>query len=254
MKWIDSHCHLDFKNFQKDLPDVLERTENELELAVNVASDRRSNAKTLELAKKYPFIYGVLGLHPHDSADLDKELLDFLEENISHPKIVAVGEIGLDFFKNHAPRQTQEETFRRLALFGKEHDKPLVIHSRDAIPESLKILQETGISRAVFHCFTGNWSQAKQILDQGYFLSFSGVITFGKNPELEEVVQKVPSDCFFVETDAPFLTPHPYRGKRNEPVFVKWVGERAAILRGQSAAKTAEVTAGNVKRFFGIGE
>lgn len=252
MKWIDSHCHVDFKNFNKDRDQVMTRIQDDLEFIINVAAEKKSNPKILEMAHQNSFVYGVLGLHPHDAADLDEDFLKFMERHIKHPKIVAVGEIGLDFYKNHCPQAIQKKTFEALTKLAVKNDMPIVIHSREAIPETLKILDELGAKEAVFHCFTGNQKEAEMVLERGYYISFSGVITFGKDTELQRVVKNTPADRFFVETDAPFLTPVPFRGKRNEPAYVKYVGEAAAKLKGMSAKELATQTSENVKKFFRI--
>lgn len=249
---VDSHCHIDLKGFDKDISEVLSRINQHLAFVINVATDKKSNWKNLALAEKEPKIYTVLGLHPHDSATLDQELLLFLEKNIHHPKVVAIGEIGLDYFKNYAPHPVQRQTFRTLLKLAKKHDKPVVLHSREATEDTLEILREEKINQAVFHCFTGSAGEAKAILDAGYYLSFSGVITFAKESALKEVVKATPLDRFFVETDCPFLTPHPHRGQRNEPVFVKHVADEVARIKNLSPEEICRRTTENVKAFFHI--
>lgn len=252
MKLIDSHCHLEMDDFDEDRNDVFKRIEDKLELAIQVASDIPSNQNVLEYCEKYPFIYGAIGLHPHDSESFSDEFYQFLEKNISLPKILAVGEIGLDYFKAHSPVETQKTIFRTLLRFAKKHDKPVIIHSREAFEDILQILNEEKIERVVFHCFSGNWEEAQKILGKGYMLSFSGTVTFPKNLTGQEVLKNVPMDRFFVETDAPFLTPVPFRGKRNEPVYVEHTAKKAAELKQLPIEKIVEATSQNVKRFFGI--
>ena len=249
---VDSHCHIDLKGFDKDISEVLSRINQHLAFVINVATDKKSNWKNLALAEKEPKIYTVLGLHPHDSATLDQELLSFLETNILHPKVVAIGEIGLDYYKNYAPKAVQQQTFRALLKLAKKYDKPVVLHSREATEDTLEILREEKITQAVFHCFTGGGEEARAILKAGYYLSFSGVITFAKEGALQEVVRQTPLDRFFVETDCPFLTPHPHRGKRNEPVFVKHVADEAARIKNLSPEDLYRQTTANVKKFFHI--
>ncbi len=251
-KLIDSHTHVDFKNFKNDRDEVIERAKAELEIIINVASDKKSNEQTLKLVNQYDFIYGVLGLHPHDSKGFDDDILNYVEEHINHPKIKAVGEIGLDYFKEYSPKEKQKYAFMSFLDLANKYDKPVVVHSRDATEDTLKILDAKKMKNVVFHCFTGNLSEAKEILKRGYYLSFSGVITFSKNGPLQDVVRTCPIDKFFVETDAPFLTPHPYRGKRNEPIFVKNVAECVAQIKNISYDNVVNATNKNVKNFFGI--
>ncbi|OHD10330.1 MAG: hypothetical protein A2Y41_10155 [Spirochaetes bacterium GWB1_36_13] len=253
MNPADTHCHLDFKDYHEDFDTVLSKIKDELSFAITVAADKKSNWKVMEYIEKYPFIYGALGLHPHDSAHLDQKLETFLDTFLSHPKIVAIGEIGLDYFKNYESTDVQKKTFEALLQKALQFDKPVIIHSRDAVKDTLNILLNHKIKKAVFHCFTGNQEEAGLILDAGYYLSFSGVITFGKKvSELESVVKNTPLDRFFAETDAPFLAPSPYRGKRNEPAYVRFVVEKIAELKGISYLEAAVQTLSNAKFFFNI--
>lgn len=250
MKWIDSHCHIDFKNFNKDREHVLKRVEKELLFAINVAASFESNPTILEMAAKYPYIYGVLGLHPHDCEDFEEGFLGFLKKHIHHPKIVAVGEIGLDYYKNYSPKNIQLKVFEKLAAFTVEEKKPMVIHSREAIDDTLKILDTLKAKDVLFHCFTGSLEEAEKVLERDYYISLSGVITFSKN--MKKVVKALPMDKVMVETDSPFLTPNPHRGKRNEPVYVKHIGEKLAEIKGLDVEEVKIQTCKNVKKFFRI--
>lgn len=253
MKIIDSHCHLEFKDFDPDREEFMARMALELELAVNASSDRASNQTVLQMIDHYPFIYGTLGLHPHDCAELDEDFMDFLKAHVHHPKITAVGEIGLDYYKNYSPKETQQQAFARMANLAVKENKPLVIHSREAIADTLAILKEAGAREAVFHCFTGTFDEAKEILDRGYLLSFSGVLTYPKNTELEKTAAAVPLDRFLLETDAPFLAPVPMRGKRNEPAFVRHTAQKFADLRNLALDEVIAAANANARWFFKIG-
>lgn len=251
MKLIDTHCHLDFKDFEADFKEVVLRTQDQLELVVNAASSISSNTKILKMIQEYPFIYGTLGLHPHDAKEFTPEFLEFIKSHLSTPKIVAVGEIGLDYYKNYSPRDVQKEVFTQLAKMAINRNKPIVIHSREAISDTLDILAKLNAKDVVFHCFTGTFKESQQILEQGYLISFSGVITY-KNKELEKVAQTIPLDRFFLETDAPFLAPTPLRGKRNEPTHVQYAAQKMALLKNLSLEEVILAANTNAKRFFRI--
>lgn len=252
MKPIDTHCHLDFPDYKEDFETIIKKIENELLLAITIAASIDSNAQAIAIAEKYPFIYAAIGLHPHDAHHYQKSLLEYLEKNIHHPKVVAIGEIGLDYYKNYSPVIEQKKVFEELAHLASLYDKPVIVHSREAILDTLEVLKNKKIKKAVFHCFTGDWEEAQKILQAGYFISFSGIITFNKNLSLEETAKKISLDRFFIETDAPFLAPAPFRGKRNEPVWVKKVAEKIAQLRNTSLEEIITQTNQNAKQFFGI--
>lgn len=252
MKLIDSHCHLEFDNFDHDREQMLARLQEKLELAIQVASDISSNQKVIDYILRYPFIYGALGLHPHDSKDFTPQFETWLSQNISHPKILAVGEIGLDYFKIHSPVETQKHVFRQLLRFAKLVQKPVIIHSREAFEDIFKILNEEKMEQVLFHCFSENWDNARRILDQGFMISLSATITYPKNQTGQEVAAKIPLDRLLLETDAPFLSPQAFRGKRNEPAYVEYTAKKVAELKAIPLELVINKTTENAKRFFNL--
>jgi len=229
---IDSHCHLSFKNNEKnDLEGVLERAaENDVTLMINIGAgeEYEGNVKAVQLAKKYPQIFATVGIHPHDAKIVDDDLFKKVKELSKSKKVVAIGEIGLDFHYNHSPQAVQKKVFEQFIHLAKDQNKPIVIHDRDAGETTLQMLKASGanLSRVMIHCFTGTKDLAKEYLAAGCILSFTGIITFKKSTELQEVVKLVPIEKMLVETDSPFLTPEPNRSKKNEPSYVKLVAQR----------------------------
>ena len=249
---IDTHCHLDHPKFDNDRTETLRRAkEAGIEKMVTIGCDVKSSKRALDLAKTHRHIYATAGIHPHDAAQADASDGDRLQELAKHPKCVAIGECGLDYYYDNSPREVQQTVLEpnRLA-----HGAPLVIHVRDAWDDFFKILDEENVpdKGAVVHCFTGTTAQAQGALDRGLHLSIPGVITF-KNPgDLESVARSVPENRFFVETDSPFLAPAPHRGKRNEPSFVVEVAKRVADLRNVSYETVLASTSKNARTFFKI--
>jgi len=195
-----------------------------------------------------------VGMHPHDAKGVSEEDFRRLKDLTADPKVVAVGETGLDFYYNHSPRQIQIEIFCRFIHMARETGLPLVVHNREAQREVVEILRREGKGdlRGVVHCFTGNYEDAREILDMGFYLSFTGIITFKNADSLREVVRKLPLDRVLVETDSPYLAPVPYRGKRNEPAFVRYVAEALAQVKGLSLQEVAQATTDNARKLFAI--
>ena len=221
---------------------------------VGGAGDMASNTEAVALASVFPEIYATVGMHPHDAKDVGADELEKLRELTSHPKVVAVGETGLDYYYSHSPHDVQRRVFSRFIHMARETDLPIVVHERDAAQDSTKLLRAEGGGslRGVIHCFTGDYEAACAYLDLGFYLSFTGIITFKNAEALREVVRKVPLEHMLVETDSPFLTPVPHRGKRNEPAFVRFVAETIATLKRLPFEKVADVTSENVYALFGI--
>ncbi|HXV80388.1 MAG TPA: TatD family hydrolase, partial [Candidatus Binatia bacterium] len=223
-------------------------------IVVGGAGDMSSNAAAVTLAESNADLYATVGMHPHDAKDVGEEELQELKKLAAHPKVIAVGETGLDYFYNHSPREVQRKVFAQFIRLATETGLPLVVHERDAATEAVEILCREGAGRikGVIHCFTGDYDAARAYLDLGFYLSFTGIITFKNAEALREVVRKVPLDRIFVETDSPYLTPVPHRGKRNEPAYVRLVAETVGKVKQLDLEKVAQVTTQNVKSLFHI--
>ncbi len=251
--WIDSHAHLEMDAFDPDRPQVIERAfEKGINRIVTIGTDLDSSRKALALAKAYPNIWATVGVHPHDAASFNPGILPQLIKLAGEPKVVALGEIGLDFYRNLSPQKVQKETFRRLIQLAREAALPIIIHDREAHKEVLTILREERADEigGVFHCFSGDWEMAKQCLDLNFFLSITGAVTYKKGSVLEEVVRQAPIESLLLETDAPYLPPHPYRGKRNEPGYLIHTADHVARLRGISLDELSQTILNNTRRAF----
>lgn len=252
---IDSHAHIHFKDFQGEIPKLLTRAKDAgVTHIVNVGTDIDSSRETVSLAQQYPQIFAVIGIHPHDVAKMraGDEDLKALEEMAENPKVVAIGEVGLDYYYEHSPQEVQLRRLRDFIALGRRTAKPLVIHCRDAFDDCFRIFDEEGAWEVggVFHCFTGDAKTAEYIAQKGFHVSFSGIVTFKKATDLHEAARSVRSDRFLIETDCPFLAPEPHRGKRNEPAYVQLVAQKIATLRGMRVEEVAAITSENTRRIF----
>ncbi len=252
---VDAHCHLD-KLSAEDLREVLRRAKDAgVRRAVVVGQFEGPGdfGRTLEIVRSEPsFLTATMGIHPHEAARATDEDLQTLEALCAAPDVAAVGEAGLDYYYDHSPRDAQERVFRFQCRLAKRLGKPLVIHVRDAHEQCHQILQEEGIGRGVIHCFTGNRADAERYLLLGFHISISGIVTYKKTEGLQEAVKHCPLDRLLVETDSPFLAPIPYRGKKNEPAFVREVLRKVAELVGKSDAEVAAATSANAAALFGF--
>lgn len=254
---IDSHAHIQGKEYIGETAAVMERAREagvEQIIVVGGAGDISSNAAAVSLADSSANLYATVGMHPHDAKDVGEEELRKLEQLTAHPKVIAVGETGLDYFYNHSPREVQRQVFVQFIRLATDTRLPLVVHERDAASETAEILRREGEGRinGVIHCFTGNYEAARAYLDLGFYLSFTGIVTFKNADALREVVRQVPLERIFVETDSPYLTPVPHRGKRNEPAYVRLVAETVAQVKQLDLERVAQVTTKNVKHLFHI--
>jgi TatD DNase family protein len=252
---IDSHAHIQGKEYAAEAAAVIARARQagvETIIAVGGAGDMSSNTEAVTLADSFANVYATVGMHPHDAKDVGDEQLDTLKRLAAHPKVVAVGETGLDYFYNHSPRETQQQVFSRFINLARETKLPIVVHEREAAEAAAELLRSEGGGslRGVIHCFTGDYEAAERYLDMGFYLSFTGIITFKNADALREVVRKIPLQRMFVETDSPFLTPVPHRGKRNEPAYVRYVAETIARIKNISLEQAASATTANARALF----
>lgn len=249
--WIDVHTHINMLEMQPEQA-LQQAREAGVERMITIGTGHDDFEKVMHFVNTYqPTVYGTLGFHPHDAKTLDEKGEAFLRANLNHPRIVAVGEIGLDYYYEHSPREVQHDMFRRQLTIAQEFKMPVEIHTRDAEEDTFKILNEyKGSVRGILHCFTSSMDLAKKALDLGYNISFSGVLTFKNADALRDVARYVPLDRMHVETDAPFLTPVPLRGKKNEPAFVKIVAEKMAELKGVTLEQLAEQLKKNALDMF----
>lgn len=253
--FFDSHAHLDDRKFNFDRHEMLMRArERGVSYIVNVGYDIPSSRRSVQLAGKYDFVFAAIGVHPHDSAGAGENSLEALRQLADDPKVVAIGEMGLDYYRDLSPRDIQQEMFRQQIRLAGDLRKPIIVHDRDAHGDIMQILREEKASRAggVLHCFSGSPEMAKECLKMGFYISIAGPVTFRNANKLLKVAEEVPLDRLLVETDAPYLTPEPFRGKRNESAYVVYVAERIAELRGIPAPELAAATTANAKRLFGI--
>ncbi len=256
---IDSHCHLDrldLTNREGGLEAVIADAQTRgISHLLTVAVDLESSRSLTELTAKYDHIYSSVGVHPLQDEELALPTVEQLTELAMLPKVVAVGETGLDNFYSADSFEWQYESFTRHLLASKQVEKPLIVHTRDARDETIKLLkQHQSNSAGVLHCFTETWEMAKAAMDFGYFISFSGIVTFKNAGELREVVKKIPLDRILVETDSPWLAPVPYRGKQNEPKNVYEVAQCVAEIKGISLEELAEITTNNFFNLFKISQ
>jgi TatD DNase family protein len=253
VRLVDSHCHLDAEPFDADREAVIERACSagvERMLAIGSGGGPPDLEAGIRLADRYPFVYATVCVHPHDSSKANPETFTRMRELATHPKVLAIGEIGLDYHYGFSPRDVQRRVFEEQLSIAAEHSKPIVIHTREAWEDTLSILRAQWTGGGIMHCFTGDPVQARQALDLGFHLSFGGVLTFPKADAVREAARLAPADRILVETDCPYLAPVPHRGKRNEPSFMVETVRRLAEVRGVTPDAVAEQTTANFDRLF----
>ncbi|ENH96117.1 hypothetical protein J416_12577 [Gracilibacillus halophilus YIM-C55.5] len=252
---FDTHVHLNIEQFDQDREEVLKRAQEAgVAYMVIVGFDHETIPKAIELAEQNDHMYAAVGWHPVDAIDMTDKELQWLEELASHPKVVALGEMGLDYHWDKSPKDIQKEVFRQQIHLAKKVNLPIIIHNREATEDIIAILQEENASQVggVMHCYNDSVDYVDTCLDMNFYISLGGPVTF-KNATLpKEVAKYVPNDRLMVETDCPFLAPHPNRGKRNEPAYVKLVAEKVAEIRETDVDTIAQMTTANAKRFFRI--
>jgi TatD DNase family protein len=257
LRLADAHAHLDEPEMRPDQEAVVARARQAgLGLIINVGISRKNCQQVLKTADRYPEVYATLGVHPHGVKALKYEDLDHLSRLAAHPKVAAVGEIGLDFYRRRSPEEVQKYWFRELLEWAGGLKKPVVIHTREATSETLSILKEfrPRLTGGIMHCFGGSLAEARAFLDLGLFISFSGVLTYPKAEPLRQVAKQLPLDCLLVETDCPYLAPQEWRGKRNEPAYVLATARALAEIHGLSLEDLALQTWRNTLAAFGLAE
>lgn len=257
MLLIDTHAHLDSSRFNKDRAEVIKNARDTgVSYIVNIGADLKSSRYSVKLAREYPFIFATVGIHPHDAIGLDANVLAELEKLAGEEKVVAIGEIGLDYYYDHSPRDIQRAAFIDQLVLAKKLNLPIVVHSREAEEDTMNILKEhyrqggTGI----LHCFSGSLKMAREALELGFYLAFGGIVTFKNAGGLLEVLEELPLDRILLETDCPYLSPVPYRGKRNEPAYLPYVAEKIGEIKGVSLEEVAEITTANAIRVYNLGD
>jgi TatD DNase family protein len=253
---IDSHAHLDSSQFNDDRHEMIKRAQqNGISHILTIGCDMESSAKSIKIAEQYEHVYAAVGVHPHDSTEINPETLKQLGEMLKHPKVVALGEIGLDYFRNHSPQDVQRNAFREQIRLAKSVNKPIIVHDREAHDEVMDILIEENASDVggVLHCFSGDVEMADKCLELGFYLSFPGPVTYPKNEAIRGVVRAIPIERLLVETDCPYLSPQKFRGKRNEPAYVRFTAEKIAEIKELAIADVARITSQNCYNLFGFG-
>jgi TatD DNase family protein len=250
---IDTHAHLSLPQFDQDRTEVIKRARDAgIKHIITVGTDSDDCRRAVALAGEHDFISAAVGIHPHDAKTIDAETYSLIRKFAADNNVVAIGEIGLDFYRNLSLRETQTHHFREQLRLAREVSLPVIIHDREAHQEVLKILQEekAATTGGVIHCFSGDWEMAQACLDMGFYISIPGTITFKKSEAYHKLVRDLPLDRMLVETDCPFLAPHPFRGKRNEPAYVQYVAKAVAGIKGLGCEAFAEITTQNAQKLF----
>lgn len=250
---IDTHCHLELEDFDRDRASVIERARvSGVEIIITVGTDLSDAIKAMRLSEEYPSLYFAAGIHPHDAKDFSNETYKALLDILKHPKAVAVGETGLDYYRDMSPREIQRDVFKRHIELSLCLDLPLIIHSRNATEDTMKVIEDFNVTKAVLHCFSGSPEFARWAVRRGLYISIAGPVTFENSKKLPDIVRDLPDELVLIETDAPYLSPVPERGKRNEPAFLVHTAKKVAELRGVSLEDIDRTTTLNAKMLFKI--
>ena len=261
---FDSHAHINSENYEDNREDIIKAIEaSDLNYVMDVGYDLASSVQAVEHAAKYPWCYAVVGCHPHDTKTMDEMTLTMFRGLSKKPKVVAIGEIGLDYYYNHSDKEVQQYWFRRQIQLALELYMPIVIHDRDANDDVMRILKEEGAfsknrteklgdAKVLLHCFSGSKELATQYVKLGATISIAGPVTFKNARKSIEVVEEIPIEHLLVETDSPYLTPEPFRGKQNRPDLVEYTAKKVAQIKGLTYEETAQITCNNAKKFFSI--
>lgn len=249
--FIDTHAHLDDKRFSEDFDDVCKRIhDNQITKVINVGYNYQSSKRSFDLANRYDWIQCTVGYHPHDAKTADEAGYQQLRHWTESPEVIAIGEIGLDYYYDHSPREVQQQVFRQQIRIAKEVGLPVIIHNRDAHQEVYDILSEEGAKEVggIMHCYSGSYEMAKRFIDLNFFISLAGPVTFKNAKTVKDIARNIPLEYLLIETDSPYLTPEPHRGKRNEPSYVRLVAEEIANLREIDVITLAKATSDNAIR------
>jgi len=251
IKLIDTHCHIYYDKYRDDIDEVINRSKyNNISNIICVGVDIDSSKKSISLAEKYNLVFATVGYHPHEAKLAPNNYLDKMISLLEHPKAIAVGEIGLDYYYNHSEKKTQIRIFREQLELAKDLDLPVIIHNREADDDLYKNIKRSKINKGVIHCYSSDIKYAQKIFDLGLLISFTGIITFSK--KLEKVVKEIPIEKIMLETDSPYLTPKPHRGKRNEPYMINFIAEKISEIKDIPVEEIAKVTTNTAREFFGI--
>ncbi len=251
--YFDTHMHLDDDRFSEDRDFVIEKMKKAgVTLAVDIGSDIDSSISAVKIAENWATIYAAVGVHPHAVEHMTEQDLMTLRTLSQNPKVVAIGEIGLDYYYDNAPRELQKLWFRRQIDLAKELNLPYIVHDRDAHGDTMDIIRQSGYFHGVMHCYSGSVEMARELLDLGFYISFAGPVTFKNGKKAKETAAYVPIERLLIETDSPYLTPEPFRGQRNDSSYVHLVAEEIGKLKGMSKDEVARITLENGRRFFGI--
>ncbi|MBE7040851.1 MAG: TatD family deoxyribonuclease [Ruminococcaceae bacterium] len=251
--YFDTHAHLDDGRFSEDREAVIrEIFDSGVSLVVNVGADMEGSRASVQLAAQYDGIYAAVGVHPYDAQAMTEVDLAALRELAGSPKVVAIGEIGLDYHYDEADRDKQKEWFLNQIKLAEALDLPYIVHDRDAHADCLEVIRKSGYFRGVMHCYSGSSEMARELVELGFYISFAGPVTFKNGKKAKEAAASVPSGRILIETDSPYLSPEPYRGQRNDSAKVRFVAKEIAALKGMTEEELAKVTLENGKRFFGI--
>lgn len=249
--YFDSHAHLDDAHFDGDRAAILDDLKNHgVTMVMNVGCDLPSSERSVRLAEQYPFLYAAVGSHPDDAAQVDEARIAVYRELCKNPRVKAIGEIGLDYHYEDPPRDVQQRAFRLQMALAQELSMPVVIHERKAHEDGLRIIDEFPDVKGVFHCFSGSYEMAKELIKRGWCIGFTGVVTFKNAHKAVEVAQNIPLDRILIETDCPYMAPEPFRGRRCDPSLVPYVAKKIADLRGIPAEEAARATESNARRVF----
>ena len=250
--YFESHAHYDDERFDEDRYALIERLYNECGVhnIINIGADIPSSERSIALADKYDFIYAAVGVHPHEADSLNEENFKHLKELTKHKKVVAVGEIGLDFYYDNSPRDIQRYWFKRQLELAKEIRLPVVIHCRDASQECFDIIKESGVRRGVIHCYSGSPEMAEEYVKMGFKIGVGGVVTFKNSKKLVETVERIPMESILIETDSPYLAPIPFRGERNDSSNLKYVVKKIGEIKNLTPEEVADITSNNAVELF----
>jgi len=256
LTFIDTHVHLTHEKYEIDRIEVIHRAiDHGIEQMLDIGTDIQTSQAALCIAQSHPEVYAAVGIHPHDASEIRENDWKTLASLIKESKVIAIGEVGLDYYYDFSPRDHQKDVFRKQLEIASEFQIPLIIHVREAMKDALDVIDSVSRSswKGVFHCFGGNLEDVPKVLDRGFHVGFMGVITF-KNFKGSDIVRAVPMDRLLVETDSPYMSPVPYRGKRNEPIYVKQVAEAISEIKNIPLREVAEKTTANAKSLFGLGD